>query len=242
MRVVLDRPERRNSQTPQVWEALAALGDDLDEGVRVVVLSGNGPSFSAGLDRALLEGDPSDPASLIALADADQEQFDATVADYQRAFTWWRERPVVTIAAVHGHAIGAGFQLALACDLMVVTRSAQLQMREIALGLVPDLAGTWPLTRAVGQARALELCLTGRSVSGEEAATIGLALACVEDDQLGAATEDLVAAIITAMPNATTAVLELLRGAAHRTPGEQQAAERRAQYGRISELAALMRG
>jgi enoyl-CoA hydratase/carnithine racemase len=94
----------------------------------------------------------------------------------------------------------------------------------------------------VGYQRALEICLTGRSISGTEAVDIGLALTCVEDDELAQATDDLVAAITTAMPNATKAVLDLIRGAQGRTLAAQTAAERREQYGRITELAALMEG
>ncbi|MDQ1249838.1 MAG: Enoyl-CoA hydratase/isomerase family protein [Actinomycetota bacterium] len=242
LRVILDRPDKHNAQTPATWDALTALGDDLPEGIRVVVLSGNGPSFSAGLDRRMFaEGIPGQP-SLLDLAGQPAEEVDGTIAHFQRAFTWWRERPVVTIAVVHGHAIGAGFQLALACDIMLVGHSALLTMKEIQLGLVPDLGGTLPLVRAVGYQRALELCLTGRSVNGQEAADLGIALACVNDDELAAASDDLVAAITAAMPHATSAVLELLRGAHGRNLAEQTAAERRAQYGRITELAALMEG
>ncbi len=242
MRITFDRPDRHNAQTPATWAALAAVGDDLPEGIRVVVLSGNGPSFSAGLDRRMfVEGIPGEP-SLMDLAALPEPEVDAAIAHFQRAFTWWRERPVVTIAAVQGHAIGAGFQLALACDLMIVTHGASLSMKEIQLGLVPDLAGTLPLVNAVGYQRALEACLTGRPISGTEAVDIGLALACVPDDDLAQATDDLVAAITTAMPNATKAVLELIRGAQGRTLAAQTAAERRAQYGRITELAALMEG
>ena len=242
LRVTLDRPDKHNAQTPATWAALAALGDDLPEGTRVVLLSGNGPSFSAGLDRRMfVEGIPGEP-SLMELAKSSAEEVDDTIANFQRAFTWWRERPVVTIAAVQGHAIGAGFQLALACDLMLVEQSASLSMKEIQLGLVPDLAGTLPLVRAAGYQRALEICLTGRPVSGEEAVDAGIALACVPDGELVGAADDLIAAITTAMPNATTAVLELIRGAHGRTLAEQTAAERRAQFGRITELAALMEG
>jgi len=242
LRVTLDRPDKHNAQTPATWAALAALGDDLPEGTRVVLLSGNGPSFSAGLDRRMfVEGIPGEP-SLMELAKSSADEVDGIIANFQRAFTWWRERPVVTIAAVQGHAIGAGFQLALACDLMLVEQSASLIMKEIQLGLVPDLAGTLPLVRAAGYQRALEICLTGRPVSGEEAVDAGIALACVPDDELVGAADDLIAAITTAMPNATTAVLELIRGAHGRTLAEQTAAERRAQFGRITELAALMEG
>lgn len=242
LRVTLDQPDRRNAQTPATWRALAALGEDLPETARVVILSGTAPAFSAGLDRRMfaegIEGEP----SLATLAFLDDAAFDAQIAEYQRAFTWWRRKPVVTIAAVAGHAVGAGFQLALACDLMVVAESAKLSMKEVQLGLVPDLAGTWPLTQAVGPRRALEICLTGRPVSGREAAEIGLALACVEDDALKSTADDLAGAIIAAAPGATAEVLDLLRGVSGRDHQEQCAAERKAQRARISELAALMNG
>ena len=242
LRLTLANPDNRNAQTPATWRALSALGDDLPEAARVVILNGAGPAFSAGLDRRMFaEGIPGEP-SLAGLADVDDAAFDDQIAIYQQAFTWWRRRPVVTIAAVHGHAVGAGFQLALGCDLMVVAESAKLSMKEVQLGLVPDLAGTWPLAQAVGQRRALELCLTGRPLSGREAADIGLALACVADDALAATVADLAAAIVAAAPGATREVLDLLRGVADRDHAEQCAAERRAQRRRISELATLLRG
>ena len=240
MRVTLNRPERRNSQTPQMWHALAALGDDLPDGVRVIVLAGNGASFSAGLDRALLAPPEPGVTTLAGMATMSAEEFDSAVAGFQRGFTWWHERPVVTISVVHGHAIGAGFQLALATDLMIVGESASLQMKEVQLGLVPDLAGTAPLVAAVGPKRALELCLTGRAVSGAEAVSMGMALTCVPDEQLADATEQLVSALLAPMPGATTAVLELLRGATGRDEVAQRDAERSAQYGRITELLALL--
>lgn len=242
MRVVLNRPERRNSQTPQMWHALAALGDELPEDVRVIVLSGNGQSFSAGLDRSLLAPPEPGVTTLAGMAQWPAEEFNAAVEGFQRGFTWWHERPVVTISAVHGHAIGAGFQLALATDLMIVSESASLQMKEVQLGLVPDLAGTSPLVAAVGPRRALELCLTGRAVSGAEAASMGMALMCVPDAELSAATDALVTALLAPLPGATTAVLELLRGATARDEVSQRAAEREAQYGRITELLALFGG
>ena len=242
MRVTLDRPERRNSQTPQMWQALAALGDDLPAEVRVVVLTGNGQSFSAGLDKSLLAPPEPDVTTLAGMARMSAAEFDAAVEQFQRAFTWWRERPVVTLSVVHGHAIGAGFQLALATDLMIVAESASLQMKEVQLGLVPDLAGTSPLVAAVGPMRALELCLTGRAVSGAEAVAMGMALACVPDEALAEATDQLVAALTAPMPGVTLAVLELLRGAPGRDPADQRAAERAAQYGRITELLSLLGG
>ena len=180
--------------------------------------------------------------SLMALMADSESVMDEFIQQAQSAFTWWRTVPQVTVALVQGHAVGAGFQLALGCDLMVVAESAKLSMKEVQLGLVPDLAGTWPLAQAVGQRRALELCLTGRPLSGREAADIGLALACVEDEALAATAADLAAAIVAAAPGATREVLELLRGVADRDHADQCAAERQAQRRRILELATLLRG
>ena len=101
---------------------------------------------------------------------------DAAIAGFQEAFTWWRRPDLVSVAAVQGHAVGAGFQLALACDVRVVADDVQLAMREPSLGLVPDLVGTWPLVQAVGYSRALEICLSGRWVGADEAVAIGIAL------------------------------------------------------------------
>jgi enoyl-CoA hydratase/carnithine racemase len=228
--VILDRPEQRNAQTPATWGALAAIGRALPEQVRVVVLRGEGASFSAGLDRALLT--PArlpDQPSLLELGRLEPADIDAAIAAYQGAFTWWSTAPVVTVAAVRGHAIGAGLQLALACDLRVLADDAQLAMREPSLGLVPDLAGTWPLVAAVGHARALEICATGRLIGAQEAAQLGLATAVAPPAELDGAVRDLVEAILATPEQALRETLLLLRGAANRTPSEQQAAERAAQ-------------
>ena len=92
---------------------------------------------------------------------------------------------------MQGAAVGAGFQLALACDLRVCSTDARFSMRETSLGLVPDLTGTHPLVRAVGYARALEICVTGRWVDAAEALSLGLATSVTEpeglDDAVGRA-------------------------------------------------------
>jgi enoyl-CoA hydratase/carnithine racemase len=144
---------------------------------------------------------------------------------------------VVSIASVQGHAIGAGFQLALACDLRVLADDALLAMRETSLGLVPDLGGTQPLVDAVGYARALEICATGRWVGAEEAAATGLATVVVPRETLDAATADLVAALLAAPAGAVRATKALLRDAGTRSYDDQRAAERAAQVLRLRELA-----
>jgi len=240
--VTLDRPRARNAQTPATWSALAAIGESLAPDVRIVVLRGEGPSFSAGLDRAMLSPEGIDGMpSLVALAGMDAEAVDRQIADYQRAFTWWSTPEIISVAAVQGHAVGAGFQLALACDLRVVADDARFAMRETSLGLVPDLTGTSRLVRAVGYARALEICVTGRWVGAQEAVDIGLAQAVVPRDQLDAAVADLVAALTAPDADAVRETKRLLFSAQDLTAGEQRAAERRAQRRRLVALAEAFR-
>jgi enoyl-CoA hydratase/carnithine racemase len=236
--VTLNRPERRNAQTPATWRALAAVGDGVRaSGARVVVLRANGDSFSAGLDRTLLDGGGAggDPG-LAELAQRDDAALDAAIEEFQRGFGWWRTVDAVTVAAVAGHAVGAGFQLALACDLRLVADDAAFAMREPALGLVPDLGGTLPLVSLVGYPRALEVCATGRWVGAAEAVRLGLAEAAVPRAQLDEAVDDLVAALLAVPAGALSATKTLLRDAVGRTPAEQLAAERQAQIGRLRAL------
>ena len=95
------------------------------------------------------------------------------IAGCQAGFTWLRDPEIVSIAAVRGHAIGAGFQLALSCDLRVFADDAKVCMKEPALGLVPDLTGTKPLVDIVGLPRALEICLTARTVEARRGPRAG---------------------------------------------------------------------
>jgi enoyl-CoA hydratase/carnithine racemase len=236
--VVLASPERRNAQRPATWRALAAAGAWAADVADVVVLRGEPPTFSAGLDRRAFtpEGLPGEQG-LFQLALADDDTIDATIAQYQRGFACWRDGPFVSIAAVCGHAVGAGFQLALACDLIVAADDTSFAMKEPSLGLVPDLAGTWPLVHAVGYARALEICATGRWVGAEEAASLGLVQHVVPVARLQSAVDELVAALLSAPRDAVRATKALLREAPARTPSQQQAAERRAQVDRLRALA-----
>jgi len=149
--ITLDKPDRRNSQTPRMWHALAGIGANLPDEVRVVVLRGAGDCFSAGIDIRLLDPDgAAGEESVAELMHGSDEQVLDAIDGYQRGFVWFADPKVVTVAAVHGYAIGAGFQLALACDLRVVADDVRFCMKEPALGLVPDLAGTKPLVDLVG--------------------------------------------------------------------------------------------
>lgn len=238
--VSLTNPDKRNAQSPALWRALGEAGRALPGSVRVVVVRGEGKSFSAGLDRQAFtpEGFDGEP-SFIDLARGDDDVLDATIAEYQDAFTWLRRSDILTVAAVQGHAIGAGFQLALSCDLRVVADDVQFSMRETSLGLVPDLTGTHPLVSLVGYARALEICVTGRYVHADEAVRSGLASVSVPAGELAAATQDLVAALVAAPRDAVIETKALLQGVTGRTLDEQRTAERAAQGRRLRDLAGL---
>ena len=239
--VTLCNPSARNAQTPATWRRLASVPALLTPDVRAVVLRGEGPSFSAGLDRRMLtpEGVPGEE-SILSLAAHGDEEMDRFIQQAQGAFAWWHRVPQVTVALVQGHAIGAGFQLALACDLMIVADDAQLAMRETSLGLVPDLAGTAPLVARVGYSRAFEVCATGRFVGADEAVRLGIAVAAVPMGEWDAYLAELMAPILAAMPGAVSELKHLLSGAA--TATDQLARERAAQIRRLAELRTLLGG
>jgi enoyl-CoA hydratase/carnithine racemase len=237
--VTLCRPEVLNAQTPEMWGRLREIGKDLSGDVRVVVVRGEGRAFSAGLDLAAAgvarDGGGFGGGPFAELIES-PERGDARIAEFQGAFTWLRQPSLITIAAVQGHAIGAGFQLALAADFRVLAEDAKFTMAEVKLGLVPDLGGTKRLVELVGYARALELCVTGRRVDAAEAMRIGLANLVVPGADLGDAVSDLVSAVLAAPRDAVVEIKALLAGAAGRSYSEQDAAERAAQLRRISEL------
>ncbi|MFL6139329.1 MAG: enoyl-CoA hydratase/isomerase family protein [Frankiaceae bacterium] len=238
--ITIDRQERRNAQTPHMWLALADIRRSLPGSVRVVVIRAEGAWFSPGLDLQGLApegiaGAPSFPE----MARMPDDEADALIAAYQAGFDWSHDPAYVSVAAVQGHAVGAGFQLALGCDLRVLADDAQLTMAETGHGIVPDLGGTKPLVQAVGYARALEICATGRRVAAAEAAELGIAQLVVRRDELDAAVADLAAALLAAPADAVRETKALLLGAAMRTYAEQCGAERDAQVRRLRDLAGL---
>ncbi len=229
--VTLARPEKRNAQTPTMWARLAEIARTLDEGVRVVVLNAEGQDFSAGLDRGMLspEGIPGEPRVLSVAANRGIGETEQLIAGFQEGFTAWGEVDALVIAAVQGNAIGAGFQLALAADLRLVTEDVRLAMREPSLGLVPDLGGTLPLVRTLGYSRALEICVTSRFVGAGEAVGSGLATLAVPNEKLAAVTDEVVAAILEIPDAALRETKRLLRAAITNDAQAQLLAERQAQ-------------
>ncbi|MGA3487824.1 enoyl-CoA hydratase/isomerase family protein [Micromonosporaceae bacterium DT55] len=235
--VTLCRPDVLNAQTPAMWRQMREFSRDLPGDVRVVVVRGEGRSFSAGLDLGVVRGDGED--SFAGLTMLPPQECADRIAQFQEAFTWLHRPDIISVAAVQGHAIGAGFQLALACDLRVLAEDARFAMAEVTLGLVPDLAGTKRLVELVGYARALEICATGRRIEATEARRLGLATVVVAGGDLDEAVADLTSALLAADRAAVIEIKALLAGAAGRTHAEQQRVEREAQTRRFREIAGI---
>jgi enoyl-CoA hydratase/carnithine racemase len=238
--VTLNQPDIRNPQSPLTWAALRTAINALPGTVRVLVVRGEGSSFSAGLDRRLLApgGIPGAPG-LAELAGMPQQQALAEIASFQAAFATLARPELISLALVQGHAVGAGFQLALACDVRIAATDAQFTMGEIGLGLVPDLGGTKRLVELVGYSRAAAICLTGARVAAADAERMGLVNAVVPAEQLAEAGEQFVQRILCQPREAIIEIKALLLRAAERSQAEQELAEREAQYRQLRLLAGL---
>ena len=158
----LARPDRLNSFTVAMWHEMRALGQELrdDADLRAVVVIGKGRAFSSGIDTTVFTGGSSD--SIEDGDDAGTRHADPTVDGIlraQEAFSWLADARYPTIAAVHGYALGAGLQLALACDIRVFARGTQVGLLEHKYGILPDLGGTQRLPRVVGASKAKEIDL-----------------------------------------------------------------------------------
>jgi enoyl-CoA hydratase/carnithine racemase len=199
--VRLNRPDKRNALDGAMFLALAEAGERLksEAGLRCVVLSGEGASFCAGLDfgsfQQMAGGDPAaaDEGGAEQRSGSPATLAEGRITHLGQQVAWvWQEVPVPVIAAVHGHALGGGIQIALGADIRVVHPDAQLSVREVHWGLVPDMTGTLTLSRLVRPDVAKELTFTGRMVSGREAFELGLATRLSEsprEDALALATE-----------------------------------------------------
>jgi enoyl-CoA hydratase/carnithine racemase len=201
--VTLTRPEKHNALDVAMFEAITAAAERLGDepGVRAVVLHGEGPSFCSGLDVAgVMANQPG--------ADALMDPLRGEVPNwFQRAAHRWIEVPVPVIAAIHGHCLGGGLQIALAADVRIAAPDARLAVLEVKWGLIPDMAITRTLPRLVRIDVAKELAYTGRSVSGSEAHELGL-VTHVADDPLSAARE-LAAEIAGRSPDAVRGMKRL---------------------------------
>lgn len=191
--LILRRPEVLNAMNWDVFDALAKSADEIRgaSDVRVVVVSGEGRSFSSGIDTSTFGEASGDPQDRVARA--------------QAGFRKLAALPVPTIAKVQGHALGAGLQLALACDIRVIAQDASVGLLEGRYGIIPDLGGTQRLPLLVGPGRAKKMIWLAERIDGAEAGHIGLAEIVVAADQLDATVDDLADRIAKAPPLAVKA-------------------------------------
>ena len=161
--VQLDRPEVLNALSEELMDelvvALEALDDEAD--IRCIVLTGNDKAFAAGAD----------------IKDSFVGATPASMLEHELTTRWERVRKIrkPIIAAVSGYCLGGGCELAMTCDIIVASETAQFGQPEVNLGIIPGAGGTQRLARAVGKYRAMEIILTGRRVKADEAKAIGLA-------------------------------------------------------------------
>ncbi len=232
--VRLNRPDKLNALDADMFTALADTGARLaaDRTVRAVVLSGEGRAFSAGLDFSGFlamaragEGSVGEDGGASGDRMGAVARTDGRITHLgQQVAHCWSEVPVPVIAAVHGHCLGGGLQIAMGADLRIVHPEAKLAVLEIRWGLTPDMTGTATLPRLVGLDVAKELTWTGRTVTGEEAVRIGLATRLSptpREDALALAAE-----IAARNPHAIRGAKRLLDLSGTRPLAEQYADER----------------
>lgn len=201
-RITLSRPEVSNSVDLPTAGALGEAVDAAaaDDSVRVVLVTGEGPRFCAGGDVASMAAAEDPPAYLLELADALDRPLQRLAA-----------MPKPVVAAVQGAAAGAGLAVVLSADVVLSGRSTKYLTAYAGVGLTPDCGLSWLLPRAVGQQRALELALTGRVLTAEEARDWGLVTTVVDDESLAAEADALAGRLAAAPPYALGQAKRLMR-------------------------------
>lgn len=198
--ITLNRPERRNAMTPEMQtELIAAMGETVASGCRVLVFTGAGEAFCSGLDLSALQ--------------ATQGQSTAeTRVDAERIAKLFRdlyELPIPTIAVVHGAAIAGGTGLAMICDFTLATPAAKFGFTETRIGFVPAIVSAF-LALQIGDKRSRDLLLTGRLFDAAEAQRLGLVHSVVPPEDLARHIEALAQVLIANSPQALRATKRLI--------------------------------
>jgi enoyl-CoA hydratase/carnithine racemase len=207
--LTLALPERRNAMTAELTRAWTAALAELrgDRSVRAVVVTGEGSAFCSGGDLSWISESP----------DLTVDAIRDRMLPFYLAWLGIRELDVPTIAAVNGHAVGAGLCLALACDLRYAAAGATLSAPFTSLGMHAGMAATWLLPEAVGLPIARELLFTGRRVAADEALRIGLINGVFEADTLLDGALDVAGRIAANGPVAVRLTVAGLRNGGHRS-------------------------
>jgi enoyl-CoA hydratase/carnithine racemase len=229
--VRLNRPDKLNALDQAMFDALVETSAKLaaDPSIRAVVLSGEGRGFCAGLDFTSFQAMANEGTRGRVRQLGDRPA--GRIANHgQQAAYGWTELPVPVIAAIHGVALGGGFQVALGADIRIVAPDAQLSVLEIRWGLIPDMTGTFMLRQLVGLDVAKELTFTGRMVSGEEALKLGLATRLTDNPREEAL--ELAAQIAGSNPDAIRAGKRLLNQSGQ-VPLQQQLLDESTEMGAL---------
>ena len=233
--VKMNRADKRNALDNAMFTSLSAAGEYLKtmDDLRVVVLSGDGASFCAGLDFSSFAqmaeaGSKANTADNKADKKTDMNagaMADGRITHMAQQVCWvWQEVPVPVIAAVHGHALGGGIQIALGADIRIVHPDTQLSVREVHWGLIPDMTGTLMLSRLVRPDIVKNLVFTARVFSGHEAHEMGIATQLSHDVHADAMT--MAREIAGRSPEAVRGAKKLINLLANSGAAEQFAAER----------------
>ncbi|MBI5119132.1 enoyl-CoA hydratase/isomerase family protein [Candidatus Poribacteria bacterium] len=202
--ITLNRPERLNAFNADMFrdlgQAVEAISENKD--VRAVVFTGAGRAFCSGADLNTVSEYH---------AEAEGDAIAQGIRQAQNLFDRVEEIELPTIAAINGHAVGAGLQLALACDIRVAVRGSKLGLSDVKIGIVPALGATTRLPDLIGLAKTKELILIGDLISADEASEIGLVSRVVEVESLGSAVKELAAKLASHAPLAMAAAKKLLR-------------------------------
>ncbi len=205
--ITLNRPERLNAFSAEMFADVGRAVGMLSENkeVRVVVFTGAGRAFCSGADLAGVADYHSE---------ADGDALAEGIRQIQSVFDKVEALPQTTIAAINGHAVGAGIQLGLACDFRIAVRGSKLGLSDVKIGIIPGLGATTRLPKLIGLAKAKELILKGDLIGPEEALEAGMINQVVEKDDLDAAVKELAETLASRAPLAMAAAKRALNSAA----------------------------
>jgi enoyl-CoA hydratase/carnithine racemase len=246
--VRLDRADKRNALDPAMFDAIARAGKDLvsNKEIRAVVLSGSGASFCAGLDFASFQSMANGGSSNSETKSNSGENAGAmqpgAITHLAQQICWvWQEVPVPVIAAIQGHALGGGMQLALGADIRIAHPDTQFAMREVHWGLIPDMTGTLMLSRLVRDDVAKDLVFSARVISGTEAHQLGV-VTRLTDSPLEVAMQ-IASEIAERSPDAVRGAKALINRLSNAGAAEHFAEERKIIYsliGKPNQVEAVM--
>jgi enoyl-CoA hydratase/carnithine racemase len=205
--ITLNRPERLNAFSAEMFADVGGAVQMISEmrDIRVVVFTGAGRAFCSGADLTNVAGYHSE---------SEGDTLAAGIRQAQGVFDMVEALPQATIAAINGHAVGAGLQIGLACDFRIAVAGAKIGLSDVKIGIIPALGATTRLPRLIGLAKTKELILTGDLILSEEAHRIGMINQVVEKEELEGAVKELAEKLASRAPLAIEAAKRLLNSAA----------------------------